>query len=552
MKKIIVSIIFFSIILSPVISIASIDKNIDNSIANNINVNGFLNDQELQEVILFTESMDHTKWWWDSAIGIYGLVELSKVHEDYDVTPFLRRTFDEFEANVNDNRTAPLRRFPKSINEMQYVNDFPTSAVLIYLNSSNPKTLYSNTINMSTEALFNWPARSQDGTYLHMYNRTSGGFEKYVWADTPYMITIFLVEKYKNTNDIQYLNLAIEQFMYHKRDLVDLETGLFNHGYNEFDKQNGHNGRNGIVWGRGNGWPYLTLIMILESLPKNHPMYLELKNIFIELSQNIYDLQNNSGKWNQVLNTTTSYEENSVTLMNSIGFLKGYNQKILPNNYFEAGVKGIKSISNNVENGKLYGVCEGMRIRVTIEEYNQCPTINPTDFGQGFLLLAYAEILKYPINTTITPIPTNTPTPNTIICGPLDAFGQRGESTPDSKLHIFDFIAFRKVYQSYCSDVFSSNSASVQAYGPCGGKNIVGGINPNRVAIEDFINLRRNYNTASCAINLTTSSTDEDLIELPQTGDEDSKNYLLLFSSLFSLSGIFACAYIYFRHYKIL
>jgi hypothetical protein len=150
-------------------------------------------------------------------------------------------------------------------------------------------------------------------------------------------------------------------------------------------------------------------------------------------------------------------------------------------------------------------------------------------------------------NVTNTIRPTNTPPPNSIVCGPLDQFGQRGESTPDNKLHIFDFIAFRKVYQSYCSDVFSSNAASVQAYGPCGGRNIVGGINPNRVAIEDFINLRRNYNTASCAINLTTSSNDEDLIELPQTGDEDSKNYLLLFSSLFSLSGIFACGFVYYK-----
>jgi uncharacterized delta-60 repeat protein len=153
----------------------------------------------------------------------------------------------------------------------------------------------------------------------------------------------------------------------------------------------------------------------------------------------------------------------------------------------------------------------------------------------------------YTVTVTNTIRPTNTIAPNTIVCGPLDQFGQRGESTHDNKLHIFDFIAFRKVYQSYCSDVFSSNTAAVQAYGPCGGKNIVGGINPNRIAIEDFINLRRNYNTASCAINLTTSSNDEDLIELPQTGDEDSKNYLLLFSSLFSLSGIFACGFVYYK-----
>jgi hypothetical protein len=150
------------------------------------------------------------------------------------------------------------------------------------------------------------------------------------------------------------------------------------------------------------------------------------------------------------------------------------------------------------------------------------------------------------IAVTNTVVPTTTTPPNTIVCGPLDQFGKRGETTPDNQLHIFDFIAFRKVYQSYCSDIFSSNAASVQAYGPCGGKNIVGGINPNRVAIEDFINLRRNYNIESCAINLSTSATDEDLIELPQTGGEDSKSYLLLFSSLFSLSGIFTCAFIYY------
>jgi hypothetical protein len=156
-----------------------------------------------------------------------------------------------------------------------------------------------------------------------------------------------------------------------------------------------------------------------------------------------------------------------------------------------------------------------------------------------------------PTNTTAPGVtntirPTNTIAPNTIVCGPLDQFGQRGESTPDNKLHIFDFIAFRKVYQSYCSDVFSSNTAAVQAYGPCGGKNIVGGINLNRVAIEDFINLRRNYNTDSCAINLSATSVDEELLELPQTGGADSKNYVLLFSSLFSLSGILACGIVYY------
>src|SRR5262249_9169726 len=114
--------------------------------------------------------------------------------------------------------------------------------------------------------------RTKDGGFWHATNKTR---EWQLWGDGVFMSMPFLIRYGKIFGDSKYANdERSNQLLIYDRDLNDPKTGMMFHAYDESgqatwaDPTTKHSPE---IWCRAMGWFGMTLIEILELLPKDHP-----------------------------------------------------------------------------------------------------------------------------------------------------------------------------------------------------------------------------------------------------------------------------------------
>ena len=119
---------------------------------------------------------------------------------------------------------------------------------------------------------FNTYPRTKDGGFWHANTKSR---EWQLWGDGVFMSMPFLVRYGLLFGDSQYaFDEATKQLTIYASHLNDPKTGLMFHAYDESgqtpwaDKETKHSA---FFWCRAMGWFGMTLIEILEVLPKNHP-----------------------------------------------------------------------------------------------------------------------------------------------------------------------------------------------------------------------------------------------------------------------------------------
>ncbi len=212
--------------------------------------------------------------------------------------------------------------------------------------------------------------RSADGGCSHRPSRVE------LWDDTLYMLDIFLLQSYRATGDFSYVEELASQLLVHARHLKDPNTGLWYHGWAESAEVNDDgccqkawnanpSQRNSEFWGRGNGWVAMTLADLLEFLPKDHPNYQEIRQMYLAMMRTLRNLQDKrSGLWFQLPahpSDEGNFLETSCSAMFAYAFEKGTKLGILPGCYHKRAVQALRGLDNTVCPGdvELKGVCEG-------------------------------------------------------------------------------------------------------------------------------------------------------------------------------------------------
>jgi unsaturated rhamnogalacturonyl hydrolase len=119
-----------------------------------------------------------------------------------------------------------------------------------------------------------------------------------LWDDTVFMVGQFLMAMYKATGDEQYLTELGIQMRTHREKLSDEATGLWVHGWDANDKDGlpyfcGQMGwpddstrRSAEIWGRGNGWIFVTLSDALgDHPPRTSTLWTEFAGYLKEMTQ---------------------------------------------------------------------------------------------------------------------------------------------------------------------------------------------------------------------------------------------------------------------------
>ena len=115
--------------------------------------------------------------------------------------------------------------------------------------------------------------RTKDGGFWHASSKSR---EWQLWGDGVFMSLPLLVRYGRMFGDSKYTNdEAVHQLLPYASHLNDPRTGLMFHAYDESgqstwaDTETRHSPE---IWRRAMGWFGMTLIEVLELLPRDHPM----------------------------------------------------------------------------------------------------------------------------------------------------------------------------------------------------------------------------------------------------------------------------------------
>lgn len=260
-------------------------------------------------------------------------------------------------------------------------------AAVLEVYNYDPKQQYKDYFEAAAKHIMQDQTRLSDGTLCRTFPR-----EMTVWADDVYMSVSFLAQMGKQTGETKYFDEATRQIINISDYLWCPEKQLFYHCF--YTDLN----RNGVAfWGRANGWITVSLVRLLDVLPKDYANRKQLIDLLEKQIVGASRYQNENGMWNQLLDKPESYDESSVTAMYVYGIAKAINEGWFPNNTYQRiaqlGWNALKK-DQITENGHFKNVCVGTGITDDLPFYYSRPVGENEKHGLGLIIDAGVEILK--------------------------------------------------------------------------------------------------------------------------------------------------------------
>lgn len=206
----------------------------------------------------------------------------------------------------------------------------------VYEKSQNPK--YLKALQLLRSQMDTHP-RISNGGFWH-----KNIYPHQVWLDGLYMACPFLAEYGKTFNEPQLFDEVALQLITAYEDLIDEETGLLYHAWDESREQRWADpitGKSPNFWSRSIGWYMMALVDVLEFMPLDHPQRGEIIEILNNISASVDKYRDSqSGMWYQLTNLQEregNYLESSGSIMFIYTWVKGAQNGYLPKEYLKKG-----------------------------------------------------------------------------------------------------------------------------------------------------------------------------------------------------------------------
>ena len=281
---------------------------------------------------------------------------------------------------------------------------------LFALYDINGKEKYRRAIDLIYSQVQTQP-RTAEGNFWHKKI-----YPNQVWLDGMYMAQPFYMEYETRFNGKKNYEDIFGQFHNVIEHMRDPETGLYYHGYDASrtvfwcDKETGLSQN---FWLRALGWYSMASLDTLDKCEvcrECEEEYEYLKQAFVDLTDSMLKLQDESGLWYQLPalgGKEPNYLETSGSAIMAYSLLKGVRLGFLPENYRVYGLKAFRGICNaylKEKNGQLSlgGIClvaglgpaDNPRRDGSFAYYMSEPVVEDDAKGVGPLLLAYTEMRR--------------------------------------------------------------------------------------------------------------------------------------------------------------
>ena len=252
----------------------------------------------------------------------------------------------------------------RSINSLDYI--MPGNLLLILYKETKQEKYKLAAENI--RKVFDTYPRTKDGGFWHA-NIPSRAWQ--LWADGVFMSLPFLARYGQMFGDSKYTNdEVVKQMLIYYKHLNDPETGLLWHAYDESGAQpwaDPTTHQSAFHWGRAFGWYAMTLIILLDIVPKDQPQRSELIRIVQQLAKAFARYQDpKTGLWYQVVDkgdVQGNWHETSCSSMYTYMLWMGVRRGYLPKHYAGVAQKGYRGVLT-----KLSKDADGLTNLVDISE----------------------------------------------------------------------------------------------------------------------------------------------------------------------------------------
>ncbi|MBP1965365.1 glycoside hydrolase family 88/105 protein [Paenibacillus aceris] len=314
---------------------------------------------------------DIHNWDWNPGVGIIAISHYYDHMKRPDVLAYL-------ESWLNRNKSK-ARKF-EHVNVMTPFAIYPE----MYERTGDPE--YKDVALDYANWIVKHAPRTLTGTFQH-----GGNLVQEVWADTIFMVVLFLSRLAKLTGSKALADEAATQLLQHFQLLQDPETGVLFHGYQCENKDHMSAAR----WTRGNAWLTVGTPLILEQIAGLTDVASELNERYRRMIDGLLRYQADNGLWHTVMDEPTYYQETSGSAGIACGIAKAIKQGLLPVSYKSAADKTLQGVLTMIQDdGEVTGVSGGTPIMHTVEEYNQL-SCYPTLYGQGLTLMLLSEYYAF-------------------------------------------------------------------------------------------------------------------------------------------------------------
>ncbi|OJV90804.1 MAG: glycosyl hydrolase family 88 [Bacteroidia bacterium 44-10] len=234
---------------------------------------------------------------------------------------------------INDDGTI------KTYNLEQYTIDHINPGKIlfpVYKETRNPK--YLKAIQLLRSQMETHP-RISNGGFWHKKI-----YPHQVWLDGLYMACPFLAEYGQTFDEPTLFDEVALQLTTAWEDLIDEESGLLYHGWDESREQRWSDpvtGKSPHFWSRSIGWYMMALVDVLDFMPENHPRRNDIIDKLNKISVTIDQYHDpESSMWYQVTdlpNRKGNYLESSGSIMFIYTWVKGAQKGYLPQEFAEKG-----------------------------------------------------------------------------------------------------------------------------------------------------------------------------------------------------------------------
>ena len=128
----------------------------------------------------------------------------------------------------------------------------------------------------------------------------------------------------KLTGEAEYFDYCVKEVLKMDSLFYDQLTGLYDqYYYAKLDVTHR------IKWLRGSGWAAIAMVNILSELPRDHPGYDKVLQVFEKMVIGISTYQTKSGLWRHLVDRQDCFEETSGSTYMVYAIAKGINNGVL-------------------------------------------------------------------------------------------------------------------------------------------------------------------------------------------------------------------------------
>ncbi|RNC66394.1 glycoside hydrolase family 105 protein [Proteiniphilum sp. X52] len=273
---------------------------------------------------------DKIKWNYTHGLELQAIIKVAEKTGDEKYFNYAESYADTMVNEDGSIKTYQLERY-----NIDHVNPgkmlFP-----VYGKTGNPK--YLKALQLLRSQMETHPRISNGGFWHKLI------YPHQVWLDGLYMACPFLAEYGKTFDEPALFDEVVLQLTTAWEDLIDEETGLLYHGWDERREQRWADpvtGKSPNFWSRSIGWYMMALVDVLDFMPEDHPRRSHIIDLLNTISTTIDQYRDpETGMWYQVTNLPDkegNYLESSGSIMFVYTWVKGAQKGFLPAEFADKG-----------------------------------------------------------------------------------------------------------------------------------------------------------------------------------------------------------------------